>query len=277
MMSLGNRTDFEARRRSRRATVGPSTMPASTSPITRGWPSRTDSIPNSRATSITTAIAMKKAANRLPASRCFSAVSWASPTVSVIVRSAALPSISSVDPSAQSASPRDLSVVVLDRAQLGVAAGELVLGPEPSISILAPRQAERGLMRYSPAIESGARGRGPGGGGSRVSAAWKSRPPIVPSTARSVASASSSALLALDAAYVPGEVPALVAERPAERAVGVLDVHELARLPEVERLAEARVRALEVVAARDRLSGERSCPAENTMVDTTATATAITT
>ena len=73
--------------------------------MTRGWPSRTDSIPNSRATSITTATAMKKAAKRLPASRCFSAVSWASPTVIVIVRSAALPAISSVEPSAQSASP----------------------------------------------------------------------------------------------------------------------------------------------------------------------------
>ena len=48
---------------------------------------------------------MKKAAKRLPASRCFSAVTWASPTVSVSVRSAALPAMGAFEPSAQFPSP----------------------------------------------------------------------------------------------------------------------------------------------------------------------------
>ena len=69
-----------------------------------GRVSRTPSRTAARA-SITTATAMKKAAKRLPASRCFSAVTSASPTVSVIVRSDALPSSASSVPSAQWASP----------------------------------------------------------------------------------------------------------------------------------------------------------------------------
>ncbi len=91
------------------STVGPSTMPASTSPITRGCPIATDAMPNSRATSITTATATKNAAKRLPASRCLRAVSVSasspSPTMRVIVRSAARPSIAVRSPSSQATSP----------------------------------------------------------------------------------------------------------------------------------------------------------------------------
>ena len=68
-MSFGNRAAWTSGEKAPRI-VGPSVMPATTSPITRGWPSATEAIPNSRATSITTATAMKKAAKRLPASRC---------------------------------------------------------------------------------------------------------------------------------------------------------------------------------------------------------------
>ena len=81
------------------------TMPASTWPITRGCPIFANAIPNSRASSVATATAMKNAAKRLPASRCFSAVILASPTCIVIVRSAALPSTCSVEPSGQWAWP----------------------------------------------------------------------------------------------------------------------------------------------------------------------------
>ena len=51
---------------------GPSARPATTSPITRGCPSATAAMPSRRARTITTATAMKKAANTLPASRTFS-------------------------------------------------------------------------------------------------------------------------------------------------------------------------------------------------------------
>ena len=61
------------------SSVGPSAMPAITSPITRGWRSATAAMPNSRATSITTTIAMKNAAKRLPASRCFTRLSRSLP------------------------------------------------------------------------------------------------------------------------------------------------------------------------------------------------------
>ena len=47
---------------------GPSRIPASTSPITRGWPMRGMSVPSSRANSITITIAMKNATT------CWSAV-----------------------------------------------------------------------------------------------------------------------------------------------------------------------------------------------------------
>ena len=49
---------------------------------------------------------MKKAAKRLPASRCFSAVTWASPTV-IVMRAVGRPALdaASVEPSAQFASP----------------------------------------------------------------------------------------------------------------------------------------------------------------------------
>jgi hypothetical protein len=89
---------------------------------------------------------MKKAANRLPASRCFSAVSSASPTVIVIVRSAARPSISSVELSAQWASPVNAPSSYWTVPSSVSPRARWYSGPEPSISMRAPRQAERGLM-----------------------------------------------------------------------------------------------------------------------------------
>ena len=60
--------------------VGPSAMPATTSPMTRGWRILTASVPNSRATSITTVTAMKKTAMLSPnVSRCLSAVTFSPP------------------------------------------------------------------------------------------------------------------------------------------------------------------------------------------------------
>src|SRR5215210_657162 len=52
----------------------------------------------------------------------------------------------------------------------------------------------------------------------------------------------------------------LVAQATAQRAVAVLRVHELARLPEVEALAETGVRLREVVAAGERLLGMEVLP-----------------
>ena len=81
-------------------------MPATTSPITRGWPSATEAIPNSLATSITTATAMKKAAKRLPASRCLSAVTRSLPAGGCPVAGSSVPAGSRVRFSARStASP----------------------------------------------------------------------------------------------------------------------------------------------------------------------------
>ena len=110
------------------------------------------------------------------------------------------------------------------------------------------------LQTYSPAIESGARGRGPGGGGSRVSAACD---PAAAERARRARGpptcARSSARLAVHAAHVAGQAARRSIRRlPPSAAVGVLDVHELAGLPEVEARAEARIRLGEVVAAGDR-------------------------
>ena len=57
--------------------VGPSAIPATTSPITRGCAILTASVPNSRATSSTTAAAMRKLATKFPKdSRCLAAVSF---------------------------------------------------------------------------------------------------------------------------------------------------------------------------------------------------------
>ncbi len=50
--------------------VGPSRIPASTSPITRGWPSFGIRLPHRRANSITTTTAMKNATTVFSAVRC---------------------------------------------------------------------------------------------------------------------------------------------------------------------------------------------------------------
>jgi hypothetical protein len=56
--------------------VGPSRMPASTSPITRGWPILAASWPINRAASMTTTTAMKNAASSFGNSRIFCAATF---------------------------------------------------------------------------------------------------------------------------------------------------------------------------------------------------------
>ena len=73
------------------SSVGPRAIPATTSPITRGWRRRTASQPNARATSMTTAMARKNAATALAASRVRVAVTVWGPIASVSVRSVAVP------------------------------------------------------------------------------------------------------------------------------------------------------------------------------------------
>ena len=84
----------------RPSNVGPSRIPAVTSPITRGCPIRTATLPSRRAESMTMATAMKKAAKVWPASRCFAAANFspvapsapsAGVRVMTMVRSAASP------------------------------------------------------------------------------------------------------------------------------------------------------------------------------------------
>ena len=68
MMSSGNSAS-ETSGEIAPSSDGPRAMPATTSPITRGWPTATAAIPSRRASTTTTATAMKKAAKTLPASR----------------------------------------------------------------------------------------------------------------------------------------------------------------------------------------------------------------
>ena len=107
--------------------VGPSRIPASTSPITRGWPIFTASMPMNRAASITIATAMKKAASSRGNSRIFWAETFslggapsggcARVSVSVSSRLEAVPTSSASSPAAQVTAPRELpGVAVLDLA-----------------------------------------------------------------------------------------------------------------------------------------------------------------
>jgi hypothetical protein len=71
--------------------VGPSAIPAATSPITRGWRSRTATHPHPRATSMTTAMARKNCATVSAKVRLRVALTVCDPTPRVSARSAAVP------------------------------------------------------------------------------------------------------------------------------------------------------------------------------------------
>ena len=195
-------------------------MPASTSPITRGWPILTASMPNSRASSITTATAMKNAAKQaaglallLGGQLLLADREQRSCGRQPCPRSGPRPDLGALDLAGQ------LPVLVAARRRAPARRGAARTSePEPSIAIAAPRQAERGLSLYSPAIESG--GAGPRTRRRRVA---RRAPPgsrgrrSCPSTARSAASPRSSALSSSTQLTSPVRRPVLGPQAPAER------------------------------------------------------------
>ena len=91
------------------SSVGPRAIPATTSPITRGWRRRTASHPNARATSITTAIGEEERGHGVGGlARACGGDGLGGPIASVSVRSVAVPATGADPPGTHCTRPARL-------------------------------------------------------------------------------------------------------------------------------------------------------------------------
>ena len=125
--------------------------------------------------------------------------------------------------------------------------------PSPISSILPPRQAERGTSLYSPATEPGGEGFcAPGSGGSRANSAFSGSAADGAGDGAVANGGPQRPRAAAEAVRLAGQAGRLEAQLAGPGAVRPPQADELARLAQVDLLAQAGLALGDVVAAGDR-------------------------